>query len=76
MASVLGKHCLYPSTERCHYRFHIGVEPGSPQLQISRQPGEEWIWYRSDIRDGLTHYFIYLPICLTQSCLFIFIYMF
>ncbi|XP_012686969.1 integrin beta-8 [Clupea harengus] len=38
MASVLGKHCLYPSTERCHYRFHIGVEPGSPQLQISRQP--------------------------------------
>ncbi|KAL2080644.1 hypothetical protein ACEWY4_024437 [Coilia grayii] len=38
LASALGKHCLYPSTDRCHYRFHMGVEPGSPQLQISRQP--------------------------------------
>ncbi|XP_063040917.1 integrin beta-8 [Engraulis encrasicolus] len=38
LASALGKHCLYPSTDRCNYRFHMGVEPGSPQLQISRQP--------------------------------------
>ncbi|KAG5264333.1 hypothetical protein AALO_G00252570 [Alosa alosa] len=38
LTNALGKQCLYPSADRCHYRFHIGVEPGSPQLQISRQP--------------------------------------
>lgn len=38
LTDVLGKHCLYPSNDRCHYRFHMGAEPGSPQLQISRQP--------------------------------------
>ncbi|XP_073677615.1 integrin beta-8-like [Garra rufa] len=35
---VRGKYCLYPSSEKCQYRFLMDLASDRPQLHISRHP--------------------------------------
>ncbi|TRY72896.1 hypothetical protein DNTS_021711 [Danionella cerebrum] len=42
---VRGKYCLYPSSEKCHYRFLLDLANDRPQLLISRHPAA-CVWSR------------------------------
>uniref|UniRef100_A0A8C1W1S7 Integrin beta n=1 Tax=Cyprinus carpio TaxID=7962 RepID=A0A8C1W1S7_CYPCA len=39
---VRGKYCLYPSSEKCQYRFLMDLASERPQLHISRHPVCVW----------------------------------
>ncbi|KAK9958128.1 hypothetical protein ABG768_012302 [Culter alburnus] len=53
---VRGKYCLYPSSDKCQYRFLVDLASDRPQLHISRHP--VCVWSRRYLKTFLSTFLL------------------